>query len=433
MLSSDRLPGMGEGAGVGIHKPEVDIRRGKQLPDGPHILIGVTSPQTCVVLADRVRALRRAGFRVSILSGPGELLTQTALLAGVESYAIPMERGISPVADCLALVRICRLMRRLRPDLVEFSTPKAGLLGTVAAWLCGIPARIYLLRGLRLETATGVKRRLLVAAERCAARCAHVVICNSRSLRARAEEYRIAREHKLVVLGEGSSNGVDVRHFRPAASNIRDQLGIPQSAPVIGFVGRLTGDKGVPELLEAFRRLLRQHTSAYLLLVGWFDAAEDCLARGVRERIESHPRVIQTGFVPDTAPFYRAMDVLVLPSWREGFPNVLLEAAASGVPTVATNCTGSRDAVLSGVTGLLVEPGNPDAICDAVAGLLGDADLLRRMARAARAWVAENYDHRRVLGLTATFYANLVRAATDRAMPEPELIGDRATDLSVSR
>jgi glycosyltransferase involved in cell wall biosynthesis len=398
----------------------------------PHILVGVTNPQTCLVLLGRVRTLREAGFRVSVLSAPGQLLERTARSERVKAYAIPMERRISPLADAVAFVRIWLLLRRLKPDIVEFSTPKAGLLGTVAAFFCRIPARIYLLRGLKLETARGLKRLLLLWAERIASYGAHTVVCNSRSLRARALALDIAPASKLVVLGEGSSKGVDLARFAPGASHTREQLGIPHEAPVIGFVGRLTADKGLPELLEAFVAILAQEPGAYLLLVGWFDAAEDALDVGVRARIEGHPRIVCTGYVTDTAPYYRAMDLMVLPSWREGFPNVILEAAATGVPVIATYCTGSRDAVVPEVTGLLVPPGYPDAICEAVLGLLRDPDRCRRMSTAARRWVVENYEDRRVLGMAVAFYLNLIRPADTSGTEAEEKRPEAVTGLPVS-
>jgi glycosyltransferase involved in cell wall biosynthesis len=390
----------------------------------PHILVGVTSPQTCLVLPGRLRALRNAGFRVSLLSAPGELLEQTARSGQVEAFAIPMERGISPFRDVVALIRIWRLLQRVKPDIVEFSTPKAGLLGTLAARLSGIPVRIYLLRGLKLETSRGLRRLLLLWAERAASRSADIVVCNSRSLREQALAIGIAPSSKLVLVGEGSSNGVNLARFAPGPTTVRTGFGIPHDAPVIGFSGRLTVDKGLPELLEAFAAILRRASDAYLLLVGWFDASEDALECGVRARIEGHPRIICTGFVEDTAPYYRAMNLMVLPSWREGFPNAVLEAAATGVPVIATHCTGSCDAVIPEVTGLLIPTGSPDAICDAVLSLLGDSDRCKRMSTAARTWVAENYDDRRVLGLAVALYMSLIApieaqdARSDEDQPE---------------
>ncbi|MGA8090386.1 MAG: glycosyltransferase family 4 protein [Terracidiphilus sp.] len=379
----------------------------------PHILMGVTCAQTCLVLPGRLRALRDAGFKVSLLSAPGELLHQTARTEHADAFAVPMERGISPVRDVIALVRIWRLLRHIKPDIVEFSTPKAGLLGVLAARFCGIPVRIYLLRGLKLETSRGLRRLLLFWAERVASGSADLVVCNSQSLRKQVLAMGIAPASKLVLLGGGSSGGVNLARFAAGPSIIRKQFEIPHDAPLIGFSGRLTVDKGLPELLEAFAVILRHMPDAYLLLVGWFDASEDALDSGVRARIEGHPRIICTGFVEDTAPYYRAMDLLVLPSWREGFPNAVLEAAATGVPVIATHCTGSCDAVIPEVTGLLVPTGSPDAICEAVLSLLSDPARRQRMAAAARTWVAENYEDRRVLGLAVALYMSLIAPTQD--------------------
>ena len=378
----------------------------------PHIVVGITHPQTCLTLTGRLRALREAGFRVTLVSGPGELLERTAAREGVKAIAIPMKREIAPIADIVSLIRLWWLLLRLRPDMTEFSTPKAGLLGTLAAWLVGVPVRIYMLRGLKVEGTAGFKRRILLAAERAASACAQIVLCNSRSMRAEALALGVAPEVKLNLLGDGSSNGVDAERFSPGPNDVRDSLGLAEQAQVVGFVGRLTCDKGLPELMEAFETVLKSEPETQLLLVVWFDAADDALSPELRSRIESHPRVHCTGFVADTAPYYRAMDVMVLPTWREGFPNAVLEAAASGIPVVTTIATGSRDSVVPEVTGLLIPPGYPEAISEAVLKLLRDPERRRRMGKAARAWVVEHYANDRVLGLATAFYKSLLAEAT---------------------
>jgi glycosyltransferase involved in cell wall biosynthesis len=372
-------------------------------------VVGITSPQTCLVLGGRLRTLREAGFRVTLVSSPGALLTRTAALEGVESVAIPMRREIAPLADLVSLARLWWLLYRLKPQMTEFSTPKAGLLGSLAAMLCGVPARVYFLRGLKLETCAGVKRKILLVAEKLASACAHVVLCNSDSLRNKAHVLGVAPESKLRLLGGGSSNGVDVERFQPGTSNLRERLGLPLNVHVVGFVGRLTRDKGLPELIEAFDAILAAKPDAHLLLVGWFDSAEDALSRGLRARIERHPRIHLTGFVADTAPYYRVMDVMVLPTWREGFPNVVLEAAATGIPVVTTLSTGSRDAVLPEVTGLLIPPGYPVAISESVLQLLGNPERRCRMGAAARAWVLNHYVNGQVLGRTVGYYKSLLQ------------------------
>ena len=376
----------------------------------PTMLIGVTPQELCLILGSRVRVMRQAGFRVVLVSGPGQLLERMAARPGVECIALPMRRSIAPLADLLALVRLWWILGSYKPDLVEFSTPKAGLLGMIAARLRGLPRRVYMLRGLKLERSSGFKRWILLMAERVACACAHVVLCNSKSLRAEALSLGLAPAGKLLVLGEGSSNGVDVEHFSPGPSDVRDKIGIPREAPVVGFVGRLTRDKGLPELIVAFDRILRAEPSTHLLLVGWFDAAEDALDSELRTRILSNPRIHCTGFVSDVAPYYRAMDVMVLPTWREGFPNAVLEAAASGIPVITTESTGARDAVIPEVTGLLIPPGYPEAIYESVLKLLRDPERRSQMGRAARAWVVEHYSEEQVLGLTAEYYRSLLGA-----------------------
>jgi glycosyltransferase involved in cell wall biosynthesis len=377
----------------------------------PHIVVGITHPQTCLTLTGRLRALREAGFRVTLVCSPGELAERIAEREGIESIALSIQREIRPIADIVSLIRLWWLLFRLRPDITEFSTPKAGLLGTLAALFAGVPERVYMLRGLKAECTTGLKRRILLIAERVASACAQVVLCNSHSLRAEAISLRLAPETKLKLIGDGSSNGVDVERFSPGPSDVRERLGLPVNAFILGFVGRLTCDKGLPELMEAFDTILEAEPGTHLLLVGWFDAAEDALSVGLRLRIESHPRVHCTGFVVDTVPYYRAMDLMVLPTRREGFPNVVLEAAACGIPVITTIATGSRDSVVPEVTGLLIPPGYPEAISEAVLKLLRDPERRLRMGEAARAWVIEHFANQRVLGLITAFYKSLLAPA----------------------
>jgi glycosyltransferase involved in cell wall biosynthesis len=376
--------------------------------NAPRLVMGVTSDQTCLVLRGRLRALRLAGFDVTLISSPGENLTRLVMEEGVMACPLPMCRGIAPLEDLVSFVAIYLILLRLRPSITDFSTPKAGLLGNLAAWCLRVPHRVYTLRGLKLEGARGGKKRLLLWSERLAAWCSHVVLCNSESLRAAALALKIAPAQKLHLLGNGSSNGVDCARFSPGGSQVRLNLGIDQGDLVLGFVGRLTRDKGIPELLVALEEILRAEPRCWLLLVGWFDRAEDALDLHWRTHIVGHPRIHCTGFVMDTAPYYRAMDLLVLPTHREGFPNVALEAAASGLAVITTDSTGARDAVVPGVTGMLIEPGRPEAIARAAIELFGDEERRRCMGEAARRWVLERYTRDRVLGLAVEFYLRLI-------------------------
>ena len=202
--------------------------------------------------------------------------------------------------------------------------------------------------------------------------------------------------------------------FSPGVDALSISLGIPHGAPVVGFVGRLTRDKGVPVLIEAFDHILADLPDAWLLLVGWYDLSEDALTPEQRARIERHPRIVRTGFVADTAPYYRSMDIMVLPTWREGFPNVALEAAATGIPVITTLATGARDAVVPGWTGLLVPTGNPEAVATSAVRLLSDRGLRNSMGLAARRWVTELFVDSRVLDHTVALYYEALRDAEQR-------------------
>lgn len=366
------------------------------------LVLLVTHPMTArLLLRGQLRHLAGAGFKVILVTSPGPDLEGLAEAEGVEVHPVLMAREIRPLRDLLALLRLHRLLRRLRPDVVDAGTPKAGLLGMSAARLAGVPVRVYTLRGLRLETARGVKRRILFGAERLSCRSAHRVLCVSESLRRRAVELGLVDSGKTEVPGEGSSNGVDVERFEAAAadleriSRMREALGLPEGAPVIGFVGRFTRDKGIPELVDAFDGVLAELPEARLLLLGDFETG-DPVPPELVARLRADPRVLLPGFVPDTAPYYPLMDVLAFPSHREGFPNAPLEAAAAGVPTAGSRATGVVDAVVDGETGTLVEVGDAEALRHALLSYLQDPGLRRRHAEAARERVRRSFRRDRV-------------------------------------
>lgn len=357
----------------------------------------VTDPLTAdCFLRGHFNYLQAHGFDIHLISAPGARLDAVGEATGVTTHAVPFKREIAPLRDLLTLQRLTSLLRELAPDITNASTPKAGLLGTLAAKRAGVPHRVYLLRGLRLETETGLKRRLLRAAERRAAAAATHVVCVSPSLKQRYAALGIAPGHAIDVLGHGSSNGVSTERFdgaRKAATRaaMRHALGIDQDAPVIGFVGRLTGDKGIDDLVGAFLDLiLPQRPDARLVLLGDFEPG-DPVDGETRRTIDAHDAIVTRPFVSDLADEYAAFDVLAFPSYREGFPNVPLEAAACGLPVVGYRATGTVDAVLDGSTGTLVEVGDHRALGAALLAYLDDPELARAHGRAGHERAARDF------------------------------------------
>jgi glycosyltransferase involved in cell wall biosynthesis len=326
-----------------------------------------------------------------------------------------MERRITPLRDLGAVWRLWAELRAIRPDIVHSHTPKGGLLGMLAATLAGVPVRVYHLRGLPHVTASGPRRWLLVGAERVSCALAHRVLAVSRSMRSIAIADRLCAPGRIRVLANGSGQGVDAAgRFRPldlaARRAVRARQRIPPDAPVVGFVGRLVRDKGIVELEEAWSRLRAEDPRLHLLLVGRREADDAASVRAI-ERLDRDDRVRFTGFDLDTPRLYAAMDVVALPTWREGFPNVALEAAAMALPIVATDVPGCVDAVLDGVTGALVPARDPRALADALRRYLGDAGLRERHGRAARARVLEEFRPEAIWRAIAEEYTRLLAEA----------------------
>lgn len=378
----------------------------------PRVLYCVTVPLSAsTLLRGQLSYLCKRGYDVHLACSPGPSLADVAEREGVTVHEIPMDREASSLLrDLRSLRAMVALMWRIKPDIVNAGTPKAGLIGMLAAWLTGVKCRVYVLRGLRLETATGRTRRLLRFTERVACGCAHTVVCVSDSLRARAIEIGLTPSAKALVVGAGSSNGVELDRFRldaalrEEAGRTRERLRLDGSSPTVGFIGRLTRDKGIVELIDAFERLYEQDPSRRLLLVGDAESG-DPLPRRTHDVLESHPGIVRTGFVSETAPYYQLMDVLCLPSYREGFPNAPLEAAAAGKPTVTTDATGARDSVVDGQTGLIVKLGDVEALTAALDRLLGDSKLCTEMGLQAQRRAAELFSPKGIWQGLETVYA----------------------------
>lgn len=347
------------------------------------------------LLRGQLEWLRERGWIVHLAVNPDEQARSAATREGVPLEPIPMNRSISPLADLRALVAWVALLHRLQPGAVNVSTPKAGLLGSLAALALRVPRRIYVLRGLRLEGATGLLGPILWLMERASIAAATDVVVVSASLGAEARRRGLLRPGRAWLVGEGSSNGVraDLVAARAAsadAEGLRLRLGIDAGDFVVGYVGRITGDKGIGTLLSA-AAALPDAARIRLLLVGSVDDPE------LVSQMESlGDRCIHVGWTDDVWSYYSVMDALSLPTRREGFPNVVLEAAGAGVPTVTTRATGAVDSVVDGVTGLLVDMDDVDGLRAALARLAADPALRTSLGEAARRRALDAYQPERI-------------------------------------
>lgn len=381
-----------------------------------------TVPTTLGFFRGHIVYLESRGFEVDAIASHGEELESFAQEEQIKTHAVCMERRISPWQDLIALWRLYRLLRVMRPHIVHANTPKGGLLGMLAAWLAGVPVRIYTIHGLPLTTARGWKRRLLRGTERVACRCASVVLAVSHSIRAVAIQEGICVAERIKVLLSGSVSGVDAegdfspqRYGEEIRKAIRQRYNIPDAARVIGFVGRIVADKGMHELAAAWRLLREEYADLHLVLVGPFESV-DPLRPEDKQLFQTDPRVHLAGQQNDIPPLLAAMDINVMPSYREGFGITNIEAAAMGLPVVATQIPGCVDSVQDGVTGTLVPPRDAAALAGAIRRYLEDPLLCRVHGQAGRDRVLQEY---RPNTIHEALYQEYLGSLREKGIPAP--------------
>jgi len=355
----------------------------------PRILFGVTVPITAqVFLRDQLTALAQQDWDVHLATSPTEGFEDLTDVPGVTLHALPMKRPPAPLTDAVSLLRWISLLRRVKPDVIVASTPKAGLLGMLAARFTRTPIRVYHLRGLRAEGLQGLPARLSWASERLAISCATSILCDSPSLLRKMRDLHLLSPRKGVVLGLGSCCGVDTDHFRPPSEaerhHARMTLGLDTDAVVVGFIGRIVSDKGIPELLAALAGIHADSPNLAIVLVGPEESGDVHIP-------QEAPWIHRVGSVEDVLPYLWSLDIFVLPSLREGFPISLLEAQACELPVITTDATGCIDAVVDGVTGLVVPRRNVRALTEALTDLVSHPDKREMMGRNGRTWVVDHF------------------------------------------
>lgn len=379
----------------------------------PRILVVTTVPETlATILKGQPRHLS-THFDVMLASSAADTVAQVQQAEGIKVHTVPIVRGIQLVADLMAVAHMVRLIRTLRPDIVHSYTPKAGLVSMLAGWLCRVPVRVHTFTGLIFPTAQGFKQKLLIWIDRLICACATHVVPEGEGVKHDLQTYRITRK-PLQVIGHGNIAGVDTGWFLPctaqmaaAGANLRMQLGIGPDEFVFTFVGRLNADKGLNELMQAFAELA---PAAHLLMVGGLDTSAP-VAESVVAAMRAHPRVHLMGFVHDVRPALRASNVLVLPSYREGFPNVVLQAGAMELPVIATDINGCNEVIEPGFNGWLVAPRDVQALSQAMNEALASApEVLAHMGQWARSRIEQRFEQQRHWARMVDFYKSLCGA-----------------------
>jgi len=362
------------------------------------------------MLKGQLRFLSENFEVVGVASGE-EILRKTAEREGIRTIHISMRREISLLSDVKSLLALVRLFWRERPEIVHANTPKGSLLAMCAAWLVRVPHRIYTVTGLRFETTTGAFRFLLKTMERMTCFFATKVVPEGDGVRDTLLRERITRKPMKKILN-GNINGVDLDFFKRTpeiencAEKIREKIGANAGTFVFGFAGRIVRDKGVDELVAAFSELKREHENVRLLLLGNFEDAQNPISAGTREEIfRENSGIFALGFQADLRPFYAAMDALVLPSYREGFPNVVLQAGAMGIPAIVSDINGCNEIISDGVNGSIIPSRDKNALLRAMDFFAKNKTTsVSAMAARSREIIASRYEQHAVWQATLEMY-----------------------------
>ena len=371
-------------------------------------------------LRSQLLDLARAGHEVIVVASPDDGADEVARLPGVRFSPVDIARPIAPVRDAAALWRLYRLFRRLRPDIVHSTTPKAGLLCAIAAWLARVPVRLHTFTGQAWAELSGPVRWIAQAGDWLIVRLNTRSYADSASQREFLVERGLAPPDRLSVLGSGSLAGVDLALFDPErlrhdAPATRVRLGLSPYARVVTFIGRVTRDKGMVELVHAFTELRQRFPDLVLVVVGPLEPERDPLPDEILQQLRSDARIHLIGYDPSPEQYLALATVLCLPSYREGFGNVVIEAAALGIPAVGTLITGLSDAIVDGRTGVLVPAKDSAALTAALATVLENEPLRRGLGEAARLRAIAEFDSRVVNGHLMREYAALMQMTSGRA------------------
>jgi len=337
-------------------------------------------------------------YEVVGISSDRENLEKVGIKEGIRVIPVNLTRKITPFQDLQALIKLYKILKKEKPFIVHSHTPKAGTIGMMAARVAGVPHRLHTIAGLPLVEATGPKRVLLNAVEKLTYSCATKVYPNSVGLQEIVLDHKFTDAKKLKVIGHGSSNGIDTSYFDPSLySNstkleLRKKLKLADDDYVFVFVGRLVGDKGINELIAAFKKILEEHTNVQLLLVGNPEEELDPMLPETEEFIFKSDKVIATGWADDVRPYFAISDCLTFPSYREGFPNVVMQSGAMGLYSIVSDINGCNEIVEDGINGTIIPTKNAEALYTAMKNVLKNKEKFAAEKSIYREMIKKRYE-----------------------------------------
>ena len=371
------------------------------------IIRTVTVPQSIIFFDEVMIRMKEDGYQTQVVTSPGEELDDFRKKYPLETVIeLPMERHISLIKDLKALCQMVGVLRREKPYMIHSMTPKAGLITMIAGWLCRVPIRIHTFTGLVWPTAVGLKRKILMATDWITCACATHIIPEGQGVLDDLKNNKVCRK-PMKVLGYGNVRGVDMGRFNPARfSDVKKD----ESKFRFIFVGRIVGDKGINELVEAFVRVNAEYPATELALVGRFESELDPLKDETIMAIEENSCIDACGprYGDGLLVEYMKSDCFVMPSYREGFPNTVLEAGAMGLPSIVTDINGSREIVINGENGLVVPSKDPDALYEAMKQMVEDSSARDKMTANARPLIESRFEKNFVQGCLIKFYEEIL-------------------------
>ena len=369
-----------------------------------------------ILLKGQLRFLNNY-FKVVAVSSPNVDLERVANREGVEAKAILIRRQISPIRDLISLFKLFVLFRKENPEIVHSITPKAGLLSMLAAKMAGVPIRIHTFTGLIFPSHSGIMQKLLIKTDQLLCWAATSVYPEGQGVKQDLIKYRITSK-PLKVIANGNINGIDINYFNPALfsskikDSLRNELQISDQDLVFVFVGRLVKDKGINELVVAFEKL--QHQRIKLLLVGSTEPDLDPLLSSTTNAINSNPNIISVGFRKDVRPYLAISNLLVFPSYREGFPNVVMQAGAMGLPSIVTDINGCNEIILNGLNGIIIPPKDVNALTNALNQFIENPELIKQLSQNARESIVSRFDQQTMW--------NLIKEEYDKHLAEAGIV-----------